>query len=192
MPAMKNLVLAVALCLANGVPVPSLAADAARTVTIENAFSPDGGAEALVLKVIDSAASTIRLAAYSFSSPHVVEALLRARQRGVDVRVLADTRRNARKNSRAALDRLVGAGIPTRLISRYALHHDKYIVADGVTVQNGSFNYTADAATANSENVLVVWHSERLAQSYLAHWENRWASGIDYARRPAAALAPLP
>ncbi|WP_240317741.1 phospholipase D family protein [Janthinobacterium lividum] len=181
---MKNLVLAVALCLANGVPPAALAADAAPVVTIENAFSPDGGAEALVLKVIDSAASNIRLAAYSFSSPHVVEALLQARQRGVDVRVLADTRRNARKNSRAALDRLVGAGIPTRLISRYALHHDKYIVADGVTVQNGSFNYTADAATANSENVIVVWHSARLAQSYLAHWENRWASGIDYARVP--------
>ena len=189
---MKNILVIAALFLAGGVPVPSLAADAAPAVTIENAFSPDGGAEALVLKVIDSASSTIRLAAYSFSSPHVVEALLRARQRGVDVRVLVDARRNERKNSRAALNRLVDAGIPTRIISRYALHHDKYLVADGVTVQNGSFNYTADAATANSENVLVVWHSARLAQSYLAHWENRWASGIDYARVPAAVPAPLP
>lgn len=189
---MKNLVLAVALCLASCVPPAALAADAAPIVTIENAFSPDGGAEALVLKVIDGAASSIRLAAYSFSSPHVVAALLRARQRGVDVRVLADTRRNARRNSRAALDRLVAAGIPTRLIARYALHHDKYIVADGVTVQNGSFNYTADAATANSENVLVVWHSAALAQSYLAHWENRWASGVDYARTPLAAPATPP
>lgn len=189
---MKNLVLALALCLASCVPPAALAADAAPIVTIENAFSPDGGAEALVLKVIDGAASSIRLAAYSFSSPHVVAALLRARQRGVDVRVLADTRRNARRNSRVALDRLVAAGIPTRLIARYALHHDKYIVADGVTVQNGSFNYTADAATANSENVLVVWNSAALAQSYLAHWENRWASGVDYARTPLAAPATPP
>lgn len=184
---MKNILLALALCLAAVVSPASsaaLAADAAPVVTIENAFSPDGGAQALVLKVIDSAASSIRLAAYSFSSPQVVAALLRARQRGVDVRVLADTRRNARKNSRAALDRLAAAGIPTRLIARYALHHDKYIVADGVTVQNGSFNYTADAATANSENVLVVWNSAVLAQSYLAHWENRWASGVDYVRTP--------
>jgi phosphatidylserine/phosphatidylglycerophosphate/cardiolipin synthase-like enzyme len=189
---MKKILVIAALFLAGGVPVPSLAADAAPVVTIENAFAPDGGAEALVLKVIDSAASTIRLAAYSLSSPHVVDALLSARQRGVDVRVLVDARRNARKNSRAALNRLAAAGIPTRVISRYALHHDKYIVADGVTVQNGSFNYTADAATANSENVIVVWHSVRLAQSYLAHWENRWASGIDYARAPATAPAPLP
>lgn len=189
---MKNILLAVALCLSAGVPTAALAADAAPVVTIENAFSPDGGAEALVLKVIDGAASSIRLAAYSFSSPHVVEALLRARQRGVDVRVLVDARRNARKNSRVALDRLAAAGIPTRLIARYALHHDKYIVADGVTVQNGSFNYTADAATANSENVLVVWHSAPLAQSYLAHWENRWASGVDYVRTPLAAPATPP
>ena len=187
---MKNMLLALALCLAMYAPSLLHAASDAPVITIENAFSPDGGAEALVLKVIDNAASSIRLAAYSFSSPHVVDALLRARQRGVEVQVLVDARRNARKNSRAALDRLVAAGIPTRLISRYALHHDKYMVSDGLNVQNGSYNYTADAASANSENVLVVWNSARLAQSYLAHWDKRWSSGVDYARQPTPAAAP--
>ncbi|SHN18434.1 PLD-like domain-containing protein [Duganella sacchari] len=147
---------------------------------IESAFSPDAGAEALVLKVIDTSVTTLRLAAYSFSSPAVTQALLKARQRGVDVKVLADYRRNQKKINLAALRQLVQAGIPVRTVSVYALHHDKYIVADDHTVQNGSFNYTQDAALSNSENVLVVWNDTQLARAYLRHWEDRWGKGVDY------------
>ncbi|WP_083411655.1 phospholipase D family nuclease [Janthinobacterium sp. 1_2014MBL_MicDiv] len=149
-------------------------------VTIENAFSPDSGAEELVLKVINTSVSKIRLAAYSFNSRQIAEALLNAKKRGVDVQVLVDARRNQRKNSIAVLDLLFKAGIPTKTISVYAMHHDKYIVADDVSVQNGSFNYSRDAATSNSENVVVVWNSPELAKSFLLHWQNRWDKGIDY------------
>lgn len=151
---------------------------------VESAFSPDADAEALVIKVINASTASIRLAAYSFSSPPVVDALLAARQRGVDVQVLIDYRRNQHQRNFAALDRLVGAGIPTRTISVYAMHHDKYMVADERTLQNGSFNYTRDAATANSENVTVHWDNPELAQAFLRHWENRWAKGVNYQRRP--------
>ncbi|MQR00701.1 phospholipase D family nuclease [Glaciimonas soli] len=149
-------------------------------MTIESAFSPDDGAEALVLKVINRSVSKIRLAAYSFNSPHVVEALVNAKRRGVDVKVIVDDRRNKRKNSIAALNLLVNADIPTRTISVYAMHHDKYIVSDDLSVQNGSFNYSKDAATSNSENVVVVWNNPELAKAFLGHWENRWSKGIDY------------
>ncbi|MDN2708810.1 phospholipase D family protein [Janthinobacterium sp. SUN118] len=149
-------------------------------VTIENAFSPDRGAEELVLKVINTSVSKIRLAAYSFNSLQIAEALLNAKKRGVDVQVIVDARRNQRKNSIAVLDLLFKTGIPTKTISVYAMHHDKYIVADDVSVQNGSFNYSRDAATSNSENVVVVWNSPELAKSFLLHWQNRWDKGIDY------------
>ena len=39
------------------------------TPQIENAFSPDGGSEALVLKVINTSQQSIRLAGYSFKRP---------------------------------------------------------------------------------------------------------------------------
>lgn len=152
----------------------------ATTVTFENAFSPDDGAEALVLKVINTSVSTIRLAAYSFNSLKIVEALLNAKKRGVDVKVIVDDRRNQRKNSIKALNLLVNDGIQTKTISVYAMHHDKYIVADDLTVQNGSFNYSKDAATSNSENVVVVWNSPELAKSFMLHWQNRWSKGVDY------------
>jgi phosphatidylserine/phosphatidylglycerophosphate/cardiolipin synthase-like enzyme len=74
----------------------------------------------------------------------------------------------------------VNAGIPTRTISTYAIHHDKYIVADERHVQNGSFNYSQAASKANSENVLVVWHNPELAASFLRHWNNRFEQGVGY------------
>jgi phosphatidylserine/phosphatidylglycerophosphate/cardiolipin synthase-like enzyme len=87
---------------------------------------------------------------------------------------------NKGKASIAALNLLVNAGIPTRTISTYAIHHDKYIVADERHVQNGSFNYSQAASKANSENVLVVWHNPELAASFLRHWNNRFEQGVGY------------
>ncbi len=154
------------------------------TAQIENAFSPDGGGEALVLKVINTSQQSIRLAAYSFTSPIVVRALIDARKRGVDVRVVVDNRSNVPKSGKgkgiAALNLLVNAGVPARTIRTYAIFHDKTIVSDGKHVQTGSFNYSLAAAKSNSENVLVIWNNPDIAESYLKHWQNRYDQGVDY------------
>lgn len=131
-----------------------------------------------MLKVMDSAQRSLRLAGYSFTSPAVVRALVNARKRGVDVKVLLDDRGNRGKASIAAMNLIAGADIPIRVISSYAIHHDKYIVVDGRHTETGSFNYSQAAARSNSENVLVVWNDERVASSYLAHWDSRWAQGV--------------
>jgi phosphatidylserine/phosphatidylglycerophosphate/cardiolipin synthase-like enzyme len=150
------------------------------TQLIEVAFSPNEGSEDLVVKVIQSARSSIGVAAYSFTSPVIAKALLNAKKRGVDVRVVVDEDGNKSKASIAALNLLVAAGIPTRTISRYAIHHDKYLVVDKATVQTGSFNYSKAAAKSNSENVVVIWNNPDLALSYLKHWQDRFDQGRNY------------
>ena len=147
---------------------------------IDVAFSPDGGSEQLVVRAIASARSNIGVAAYSFTSPVVAKALLNAKKRGVDVRVVVDENGNRSKASLAALNLLANAGIPTRTISRYAIHHDKYMVVDKMTVQTGSFNYSKAAAKSNSENVVVIWNNPDLALTYLKHWQDRFDQGRPY------------
>lgn len=67
--------------------------------SVRAGFSPGGSAEAMVLGVIDRAQTEIRLAGYSFTSPEVATALVRARSRGVDMRVVIDEKANQnRKN----------------------------------------------------------------------------------------------
>ncbi|ENN1576238.1 phospholipase D family protein [Salmonella enterica subsp. enterica serovar Typhimurium] len=159
-------------------PVPNTYA-----ATVEAGFSPEGTALQLVLKTIDTAQQEIRLMGYSFTSPEVVGALVRAKHRGVDVGVVLDWKANAGKNnnaSKAAMNLLVGAGIPVRTVSAYKILHDKVIVADGRNTQVGSFNFSRAADRSNSENVLVVWDDPVLARSYLNHWTSRWAQGTDW------------
>lgn len=147
---------------------------------IETAFSPDGGAEKLVVTVIDSSGQSLRVAAYSFTSANIVRALIKAKRRGVDVAVLVDEKANKGKANQAALNLLINSDISVRTISRYPIHHDKYIVADGTNVQTGSFNYSAAAAKSNSENVIVIWNRNEVAATYEKHWNSRWIQSTPY------------
>ena len=151
---------------------------------IEVAFSPDEGTEELVIKVIDSARSEIKILAYSFTSAPVVEALVHAQKRGVSVSLVADYQSNVneggRGKSRAALSTLVNAGCDVRVISVYPIHHDKVIIVDRQTIELGSFNYSAAAAHKNSENVLVNWHNPKLAEEYLSHFERNQRQAATY------------
>jgi phosphatidylserine/phosphatidylglycerophosphate/cardiolipin synthase-like enzyme len=152
-------------------------------VTIEAGFSPDGSALQLVLKTIESAQQEIRLMSYSFTSPEVTGALIRAKRRGVDVRVVLDWKANAGKMnnaSKAAMNLLVNASIPLRTNNIFAILHDKAMIVDARIVQTGSLNYTGAGARKNSENVLVIHDMPELAQRYLTHWQSRWDSGKDW------------
>ncbi|EGI8540390.1 phospholipase D family protein [Salmonella enterica] len=167
------------LDLALCAPVPNTYA-----ATIEAGFSPEGTALQLVLKTIETAQQEIRLMGYSFTSPEVVSALVSAKRRGVDVmKVVLDWKTNSGKNnnaSKAAMNLLVGAGIPVRTVSAYKILHDKVIVADGRNTQVGSFNFSRAADRSNSENVLAVWDDPATAPEYLNHWTSRWAQGTDW------------
>ena len=180
--AFKPLVLVLALVAGVSVQTLALAADneSDGSRRIEVGFSPEGSAQKLVLRTIDAATSSIRVAAYVFTSPDVTRALVAAKQRGVDVAVIADHRSNLEEQrstaGRHALTLLAKAGIPTRTVKAYPIHHDKFMVVDGMAVETGSFNFTA-AAKSNSENALVVWNDPALAETYLSHWQSRWDQG---------------
>nr|WP_276551499.1 phospholipase D family protein [Erwinia mallotivora] len=150
------------------------------STSIDVGFSPEGSAQQLVLRTLDDAHESIRLMGYSFTSPEVVKALVAAKRRGVDVRVVVDDKGNRSKASQAALNVVAGADIPIRTISKYKIMHDKVIITDGRNVEAGSFNYTRSAAESNLENALVVRDVPALAQTYLAHWQSRWDDGKDW------------
>jgi len=148
---------------------------------IDTGFSPEGSAERLVLKAICTARHSVHLSAYSFTSPAVVQALIDAHRRGVDVAVVADRKSNLVEDrsgkGRIALDLLSGAGVGVRTIDVYPIHHDKFMVIDGESVETGSFNFTTSAARYNSENVVVMWHVPVVAQAYQQHWQSRFNQG---------------
>jgi phosphatidylserine/phosphatidylglycerophosphate/cardiolipin synthase-like enzyme len=137
----------------------------------EVAFSPDLGATALVVRTIAEARHTIRMAAYTFTSRPIAEALLDAHRHGIDVDVVVD-KSNATDRYTAATF-LANQGVPVRIDYRYAIMHDKFIVVDGETVEEGSFNFTSAAENKNAENVLVL-HDPSVATKYGHEWQRLW------------------
>lgn len=150
------------------------------SATLQAGFSPEGTARTLVLSVIGSAKHDIRMLGYAFTAPDIARALIDAKKRGVDVRVVLDEISNRGHASIAAMNLIANAGIPLRIDSHYKIQHDKVIVVDSSAVETGSFNYTSSAERANSENAMVVWDYPDFAKAFLSHWESRWNSSQPY------------
>jgi phosphatidylserine/phosphatidylglycerophosphate/cardiolipin synthase-like enzyme len=134
-------------------------------------FSPNQGSLPLVLNAINSAQKSTHVAAYSFTSKPIAEALLAAKKRGIDVEVIADQKSNSGKYS--ATTYLANNNVPVKLDGNYPIFHHKFMVIDGVSLETGSFNYSA-AATKNAENVLVLWNVPAIAVAYEKEWQQLW------------------
>ncbi|TDN48088.1 phospholipase D family protein [Scandinavium goeteborgense] len=137
-------------------------------------FSPSSNHDALnvVLNTINDAKKSIDVAAYVFTSKPVARALVEAKGKGIFVRVVADEKSN--KNKYTAVTYLANHGIPVRLNNRYSIMHNKTIVADGHTVQTGSFNYTSSADKSNAENAIAIKNVPELASQYEAEFNRLW------------------
>ena len=160
----------VVLCFAIGTSYAATPINSGASFDI--GFSPDQGSLPLVLKGINSAHKSIHVAAYSFTSKPIAEALLAASKRGVDVKVIADEKSNSSKYS--AVTYLANNKVPVKLDGNYPIFHHKFMVIDGVNLETGSFNYSAAAATKNAENVLILWNVPAIAATYDKEWTSLW------------------
>jgi phosphatidylserine/phosphatidylglycerophosphate/cardiolipin synthase-like enzyme len=183
---LKKLVVLVALVVVNASwlaywvyssPVTNVLPASAST---EVGFSP-GNAEALVVQTIEAAKSSILVAAYSFTSKPIAKALLQAHKRGVKVQVVVDKSQKKERYTSATF--LANVGIPVRVDSLYAIMHNKFMVVDGKTVETGSFNYSAAAATRNAENVIVIRDNPAVANAYQREWQRLWNESEPYPSR---------
>ncbi|WPU22155.1 phospholipase D family protein [Cedecea neteri] len=172
---LKSILLAIILSL----PAVAIAAP-----DVQVGFSPEGSARALVLQTLAGAQKSIRMIGYSFQAPDITQALVDAKKRGVEVRVVVDKRRNQNKASLKAMNFVAANGVQLRIDGHYHIQHDKTIIVDEQTVETGSFNYAPSAETENSENVVVLSNMPDIARQYVSHWESRWELGVPFQATP--------
>jgi phospholipase D len=166
----------IALSLALGVmplalPVASVASSAAVAVC----FSPEEDCAAFAVRAIDNAESEILVSAYGLTTGSgIVEALARAKGRGVDVRLIADKTTPCGRSSGVPL--LAAAGVPIWIDDQARIAHEKAMVIDEAVVLTGSYNWTRGAAE-NSEDLNLI-SSPTIATVYAAHWHNRLSVSV--------------
>lgn len=120
------------------------------------AFSPRGVSAHLV-RAIDAARTSIDLASFSFTSEELRDALLRAKQRGVNVRIVFDAQQyrylpEMRWFADNGFDVMLSAGKK----GEKGVMHNKFAVFDGTLVEAGSFNWTRNGEKNNYENAMFL------------------------------------
>lgn len=135
-------------------------------------FTPGGECTNLIVNNIKKSKSTIRIQAYSFTSAPIAQALVDAKKRGVDVKVILDKSQFSASYSSSKF--LLNNNIPVWNDERVTIAHNKVIIIDNKTVITGSFNFTKSAQERNAENVIVITDSG-LAKKYNENWNKRMA-----------------
>lgn len=140
-------------------------------VTFEVGFSPQRNALEVVMSFIFSAQKELLVAAYSFTNKEIAFALAEAKKRDIDVRVVVDNaQNNDEQGGYKAVDYLASQGIPVFRSENYAAMHHKFMVADGLHLQLGSFNYTSSANVRNAETAIAFRNAPELASIYRTEW----------------------
>lgn len=125
-----------------------------------------GGPDSPLEASIDAARLTVDVAIYSMSLRSVRDALIRAHERGVQVRVVMESD----NIDGSAPQALIEAGIPILGDRREGLMHDKFVVIDRSEVWLGSMNYTY-SGTYEDNNQLFLIRSTKMAENYTVEFE---------------------
>lgn len=132
---------------------PSWAVSAA---SVEVWYGPEDRPLEHLVQMYDRATRYIFVAVYGLTSPLTVKALVEAKRRGVDVRVVTDRERLEDVKQRTALSTLREAGIPIKINRHDSLMHLKQAVIDDEINTSGSMNQTTSGNRYNDERLDII------------------------------------
>jgi phosphatidylserine/phosphatidylglycerophosphate/cardiolipin synthase-like enzyme len=129
-----------------------------------------------LIEKINAAQSSIHMASFEFNLTPVAEALIAAKQRGVDVRWVTDDEFGLEADEEPGHGQfamLQDAGIEVRADTRSALMHNKFWIFDSQIVWTGSTNITENGVFKQDNNVIVI-DSPELAAIYEREFQEMW------------------
>ena len=134
----------------------------------ENMWQPD--AVDIMVQLIDAADVSIHFAVMGFSYDAVVDAMVRAYDRGVDVRMVGDAGHLYNSGYTTFYDRR----IPMVTGNLNHIMHDKFMVVDGRFVFCGTANWTTTDLINNSNNFILI-DSPPVADDFTAEFDQMFA-----------------
>lgn len=141
--------------------------------TVQIMFTPEDDASGQIVRVIEQSQKQVLVQTFSFTSKEIAQALIKAKQRGIDVQVITDAAQILRME-RSKVPMVAEGGVPVFVDSLHDSAHNKVMVVDAGTaaqiVITGSFNFTRAAQSKNAENLLIFRSNPELTAAYLANW----------------------
>ena len=140
---------------------------------LETCFSPGGNCVSRVVYWIGRANSSIHILIYSLTLNAIGDALVQAKERGIDVKIVWD--KSNWNDSGSEYQKLKNSGIEVRIDYRHGLLHDKVAIIDQHIIITGSYNWSQAANQENQENLVVI-DSQAWALDYEEQFQQIWNS----------------
>lgn len=144
--------------------------------SVEVWYGPEDRPLEHLVRTYDRAKRYIFVAVYGFTSPLSVKALVDAKRRGVDVRLLTDRERLNDPKQRTALSALREAGVPIKINRHDSLMHLKQVVVDDEINANGSMNQTTSGNRYNDERLDIIRDHTitiKAREKFLSLWKDQ-------------------
>ena len=147
---------------------------------VEVYFSAVEGCEKKIISSINSAEKSVYIAVYSFTSRRISNALVKAVERGIDVKVIVDGKQAKDRFSKVKYLRKNGVDVR---IADYRFRrkrfivpkmHHKFMVVDGKFVMTGSYNFTASAEKYNDENCVFIYDDKNVVRKFTQEFRRIW------------------
>ena len=143
--------------------------------SVEVWYGPEDRPLEHLVRTYDRAKRYIFVAAYGLTSPLSVTALIDAKKRGVDVRVLTDRERLNDPKQHTALSALREARIPIKINQHDGLMHLKQVVVDDEINTSGSMNQTTSGNRYNDERLDIIRDhamTVKAREKFLSLWKD--------------------
>ena len=140
-----------------------------------------------IIDLINSAQKSIDIAIYSLTKKEIVAAIINAKNRGVEVRLITDRRESQTPYEKKQLILLKNNNIPIKINSHSGLMHLKITIVDSNFIVFGSYNYT-DAATYDNDEIIAIINDKTIAIDFKNYFENLWSNSkrfYDWAPKPS-------
>lgn len=136
-------------------------------------FSPqDSPRDHAVIPFIDRASRFLDIGMFYLTSVRVADALIRAHNRGVKIRIINDA--TAARNLYSLNKRLRRAGIDVRVENWGGKMHMKTAVSDQKHILIGSMNWSKAGSDDNDENTMIIENNPKLASEIIEYFDNLW------------------
>jgi phosphatidylserine/phosphatidylglycerophosphate/cardiolipin synthase-like enzyme len=139
--------------------------------------------EQAIIADIDGAQQSIELATFEYNLKPLADALVRASQRGVQLRVALDRETLEDPTDARWAGYLEDAQIPIAWEDSDAFLHSKFIIVDGRVVWTGSWNVTINDTYRNNNNLLRITIPP-LVQNYQTEFEQMFAGRFSNSKLP--------
>lgn len=165
----------------------SCAALTRKSTTVTPCFSPSGGCAGSIAAEIGKAKSEVLIQAYTLTSKDIADAIVKAKDAGVNVAIIMDRSSAHAQGSASYFAQL--KGIPTFIDSKHAAANSSVVIIDGETVATGSISFTKEAENRYAEDLVII-RSRSLAETYRENWNQHKDHSEEFKQNGTAKSEP--